>query len=318
MELREGMLGVVVVALALTAALFVSYGAGITGVENEVTKYQYLADVSGMFEYDKTPTYIEFDPSTNYVGYYSEDTGDYFPVDDIGYELSNRTNNYKVNLAPIRNDTLDNVDFSGLTEQDIPTLDHSLTMIQYHTQTWNTENNGTYTITPKTTTLAKLIEEMDYGDNQIIKIASPNSLDVDISGATISNPVSTGWLMFFPSSWVSVTGGNNGYVLHLATKEVYDVWQWPSYVNPNLTIHMPSLSCSINLGTSLVTLYYDNDFKTSVGSFNLDSVSIAYSSVTNQFFPDSLVLDDEGDVTLQIFPPNEYLDPNYGVVMKDD
>ena len=52
-DFRNGMLGVVIIALAIAGALFGGYLAGIDTEEVEVTKYDYLADVTGLFDYDE-------------------------------------------------------------------------------------------------------------------------------------------------------------------------------------------------------------------------------------------------------------------------
>ena len=90
MKLEDGMIGVIVIALAISGALIGSYLAGVEPEKVDVVRYNYLADVSGLFDYDKSPQFIEFDPSSNYIGYYSEDSkktsgpGYYFASDQVG------------------------------------------------------------------------------------------------------------------------------------------------------------------------------------------------------------------------------------------
>ena len=309
----------VVVALALTGALFASYLAGIDSSEYEVTKYQYLADVSGQFSYDKTPTYVDFDPSSNYVGYYSSYTEDYFPVDELGYELNNRVNNYRINLPPIDVVMDDNKNVSVITEQNIPDTNGKLAWITYYTEPYSTDQTGRYAMVAKTTTLTQLISQFEYGDYDRIEIASTNGNDVNVSGASSSNPISTGWVLFFPKSWVSDSGGfEYRYTLNVSQKEVYDVFEWPSSVSNQVRMGKLSLSCVIDMKTSTVILYWDNEFQDRIGTFNLSDVCMAYSESTSSMITPSLKLSNVADIVLEVLPPAEYLDPNYGVTMKDE
>ena len=308
----------VVVALALTGALFASYLAGIDGQEYEVTKYQYLADVSGEFTYDKTPTYVDFDPSSNYVGYYSQYTGEYFPVDDIGYEPNNRVNNYRINLPPSEVVTDNNVDVSVITEQNIPGTSDKLAWITYYTQPYSTDQTGKYAMVAKTTTLTQLVSQLEYGEYSTIKIASNNGTDAVITGGTIANPVDSGWVMFFPKSWVSDSGGfAYRYTLNVCQKEVYDLFAWPPSVSENVVMGKLSLSCVIDTKTSTVTLYWDNAFQNRIGTFNLSDMCMAYSTSSNPLIAPTVRLSDSADFVLEVLPPAEYLDPNYGVTMKE-
>ena len=325
MEFREGMLGVVVVALALTGGMFASYFAGIEGEDREYTDYQYLADVSGLFDYDKSPTFIEFDPSSNYTGYYSEDTGEYWPTDYVDYVQNidpttkkPRVNNYRINLEPIVNETEYDKDISDVTEKDIPGTSNKLAWITYWTENWNNQGNGQYNIVTKTTTLSQLVSQFDYDEYDRIRIASDEGLDVVVSGGTTSDPTEVGWTIFYPKSWLSDSGGNAyRYTLNVAQKEVYDTFTWPSYVSDGVKIAKLSLSCDIDLRNNLVTLYYDNEFKNRIGTFSLDDMCMAYSQGSSPMISPRVVLSDTATIVIQQFPPAEYLDPNYGVGMKE-
>lgn len=319
MEFREGMLGVVVIALAFVGAFGVSYVAGIETSEQDVVKYNYLADVSGLFQYDKSPNYIEFDPSSNYVGYYSDTTGNYWPEEYLDYKTADRINNYKINQRPIVDITTENVDYSSLTQTNIPGTTGTIGYIQYWTQEYTPENAGKYTFVAKMTTLSQIIQEMGYGDYDVVKIASPNDANIDISGGTSANPINTGWIVFFPTSWVSDTGGYNyRYNLNITTPELFNSWQWPDVTNPNLRMGCMCISCVIDVKLNMVTLYSDNNFTQKIRTYEMDKVCVAFSSKADPFVTPSVILSDVANVTLQTFPPNEYLDPNYGVWMKDE
>jgi len=113
MDMRDGTLGVVIVAIAMVLSFAGAYIAGVDSEVQEVTRYNYLTVVDGLFETEQSPQYIEFDPSSNYTGYYSEPSvnpfldGKYFFAEDkVGFtpyvdrDGNPRINNYKVDLEP--------------------------------------------------------------------------------------------------------------------------------------------------------------------------------------------------------------------------
>ena len=82
---------------------------------NTVTKYKMVTDVTGLFDTDESPEYIDYDLSQNYTGYFTTDT----VMNGVNYWggatfSSTSVNNYPVRFAP--EDSLSNtVDISSVT-----------------------------------------------------------------------------------------------------------------------------------------------------------------------------------------------------------
>lgn len=306
MELREGMLGVVVVALALTGALFASYLAGIDSSEHEVTKYQYLADVSGQFSYDKTPTYVDFDPSSNYVGYYSQDTGEYFPVDEIGYEPNNRVNNYKVNLEP-ENTSYYNVPFQTIsTDRAFDTL--AQTVYLYNTYgLWASEYTNPVTV-------ASVIEAMDLPEeiNEVYISSERNYNETDFGDITNAD---VNWNVFSSKSmWEHTDFVDDS--LYLWSPQKFEIEGKSSgYNDGSHTYYAIYLSCKVDLKKNLVTFYYDNNFQKRGGEVTLENAVVCYGGGGTLAYH-RLTFSNTMDLTAWTTNVG-YLDPNYGVTMKE-
>ena len=69
MRFNNGMFGACICVLALLGTAIGGFVLNVHEDQREVTKYNYIADVSGLFSYSDAPEYIEYNPSSNYVGY---------------------------------------------------------------------------------------------------------------------------------------------------------------------------------------------------------------------------------------------------------
>lgn len=323
MEFREGMLGVVVIALALTGSLFVSYVSGIEGEEYEVTKYEYLADVSGMFDYDKSPQYIEFDPSSNYTGYYSTDTGEYFPIENVNFvENVNesvdppipRANNYRINLEPI---VVNENTIADLTDLTTPTYETGHYMVRYVYSDTNVGNIGwNYPSYPMS--LSNLLTAMGFSSDTVstIYISVGNSVNWnDIpSEVGYTEYLDLDTALFIPTSWFKTIGTN----------------EWTYIVNPNFDLetvsefyptsplHHPIQSLKIDYTKNTVNLYYDLNWENiAATSLMTSSVMVCFGSDQGQDTSD-LNLSNSFVYSAYLEQRKQYLDPNYGVSMEDE
>lgn len=312
MELREGMLGVIVIALALTGALFLSYFAGIESEEYEVTKYEYLADVSGMFEYDKSPTYIEFDPSSNYTGYYSEDTGEYWPEEQVGYQPNIdattgqiRVNNYRINLASIEEGS-GQYDLSQISISDVD--DYKWIVSYIHYDSGSTTNFKTSMWRGDAYYLKDVLEALDLDEYTEVRISLADAnwptsgpLSVDI-GTPVFVPIS--W--FDSNSSINPTQYDYREVFLLATDISKDSYQ------STRVVHYPVQSMIIK-GNN-VQLYSDLEYKNILNQATTGSIVVFYGDADVGFAMD---FGDTFSADYTIYPENSYLNPNYGVTMKD-
>lgn len=310
------MLGVVIVALALVAALGASYFAGVEPTEVQVTKYQYLADVSGLFDYDRSPQYIEFDPSSNYVGFYSKDTGEYWPVKDVGYEKNPNVNNYKVNLEPIvlsRATTELGDNKEGVTHPfDVAfqriTFDNAAR--KYATVIDENER-------PEIVNLKSYVAALELDEStSTLEIRSLGTY----SEADEGTEYHASWINFSTESMWDVTSSTAE--LRLASEGWFSHNGYTAphrYVNPLgeylWTYYLPCLSCSIDLNTGITTLYHDKDCTEIFTTVSIENVIMTYGGSpgwVGTFFDF-----DESAEVVEIRSDKEYLNPNYGVIMKE-
>ena len=324
MDLKEGMLGVIIMALALSGAIFGSYLAGIEPQENDVVRYNYLADVSGLFDYDKSPQFIEFDPSSNYTGYYSEDSkkasgpGYYFASDQVGYTSSinpntgqPRVNNYKLDLEPtgyasatITPDIPNNHPSGAVLENpfiEIVTT-RILTANPDNVLTAHIDNTGGTTVT-----LALFIQSLGItsgADTYWLRSGD----NIDAIGQVQNTPahIDVDWMVFtLKSRWTSSLTYPNVTTLYT-----------PAYNEYNSTnLSTPYLSAKVNTSTNTVVLFSDNGFMDTVGTYSLSDVYVSYGGTLTSNY--SVTFGSTVETESWVSQSATYLDPNYGVYMKD-
>ena len=297
-EFRNGMLGVTIIALALAGAIVGGYLAGIDSVEHEVTRFNELADVSGLYEYDTNPQYIDYDPSSNYTGYFSENTGIYWPEEYVDYTPSDTANNYKIDRQPtdVEEDTY-----------DMSSVESSISVVVSYAD--YPSNTGVPFIKTNpddvTISLSELVE-LIVGDGSQTYLDLKSSDDRGDITNVQGEHCSVDWIVFTArSEW----GDSSHLTLCSSAAWNYEVSQGlsPAWVFPKLSAH-------IDLVGQVVTLYYDNDMKDWAGTYSLDSVCVTFGG------PDS------GDLTINfghsvnysmgVSQTTRYLNPNYGVQLK--
>lgn len=65
----KGKIGVVIVTLAIVGSIFAGFLTSTEKTTYEGVDYDFVTDVSGLFTYDKTPQFIEYNTPKNYTGY---------------------------------------------------------------------------------------------------------------------------------------------------------------------------------------------------------------------------------------------------------
>ena len=110
MRFNAGYFGTCAVVLALLGTVLAGFILSVDRTTEPVTNYNYITDVSGLFSYSDVPAYIEYNPSTNYVGYIEDST-------TPKYEASSTANNYRyvVSAGAVSTTTytLSNINTSG-------------------------------------------------------------------------------------------------------------------------------------------------------------------------------------------------------------
>lgn len=316
-DFRNGMLGVVVVAVAIGAALFASYFAGIESVEHDVVKYNELADVTGLFDTETSPQYVDYDPSSNYTGYYSEETysdfdGKYhFDKDRVYYESTRdgKVNNYKISFKPTL-ESSGTTNMNGVTDP-LPNGYHKIYLTNTHHEykifdceaaslkNWM-ETNG---------------QSFAQAGNRLHILSVEgfsNDTMTDQTGQVLYN---LNMMIFSTKSmWgVDRLGLVTHDVLNLMTKEKMAE---DSITNGTNGIYMPMFSCKVYVDTGVVELFYDNLCNNYATTTTIDDVVIAYGSgaegVSYAFNLGTTLGVDSYKYTY------DYLDPNYGVSLMDE
>lgn len=312
-DFKNGMLGVVIIALAIAGALFGSYLAGIETEQVEVTKYDYLADVSGLFEYDQSPQYIEFDPSTNYTGYYSDESynsmldKNFFAEDQVDYNPSSNVNNYKLYLPIVDGDS----DRLELTTSDV---DEPFTYTTYIGL--STIYEAAYSTVCDTVYLKSWMEANHLldGDENLFyfrSIGEYEELDTPAFGVE-----DVDWVIFSTvSSWVRTGAQASGYNMYLnvasqdkfAEAGLKDGDEYNGY-----KVYRTYHSCIVDTVLNTVTLCYDSfcEEPSSSTTTDLSSVLVSFNGRSDFSMSDELDMDSY----TQNFA---YLDPNEGVWLKD-
>lgn len=95
MKFEGGYLGALVIVLSILLGIG---GSLLLNVDESLvtsTKYDYVTDITGLFDSSEEPQYIDFNPATNYTGYSNSIPGS-SPYAGIGYTRASVSNNYRI------------------------------------------------------------------------------------------------------------------------------------------------------------------------------------------------------------------------------
>lgn len=110
MRFDNGMLGMCITIVAIMGMVLAGFALSVQQSERVVTGYDYVTDVSGLFDYSDDPQYVAYNPSANWTGFSTSDDG---ITGGIDYDTSESANSYPIiqeNTA-IKSET---ADLSGL------------------------------------------------------------------------------------------------------------------------------------------------------------------------------------------------------------
>lgn len=299
-EFRNGMLGVTIIALAIAGAVFGSYLAGIESVDHEVIKYRELADMNGAYTYDQNPQYIDFDPSTNYTGYYSEDSGEYFASDDVGFTENSNVNNYRINLTPEETDvgetTLTGLETVNITDVTYADYKDGRAFIK----AVNDE---------KTIRLSTLLDALDPDQQyDTIRLNSlENASDIDNVFGQLTE---VDWCNFYLVSDLVDGGISDGHIRFCSPA----YWDYIGDSGGRSVVVIPSLSALIDRNSDRVTLFFNNDYTNPRGSiYAIDDVLITFGGAEGSNPNILIIFGTSLDYDMIKSKPAEYMDPNKGV-----
>lgn len=99
MKIGRNYLGVLLVTLCLFGSAMFSILLNVDTESVTTTRYDYITDVTGLFEHTDTPQYIDYNPIKNYTGYSNLIPSDLNPS-GLDFERSNAANNYTILINP--------------------------------------------------------------------------------------------------------------------------------------------------------------------------------------------------------------------------
>lgn len=92
---KPGYLGVSIAVIALLGGVLLGSVLNVSSHNESTTKYDYVSDISGLFDVSNEPQYIDFNPATNYTGY----TNMLYDINDpsgVSFDHSTVSNNYRM------------------------------------------------------------------------------------------------------------------------------------------------------------------------------------------------------------------------------
>lgn len=292
--MKSGKLGVVVLMVAIIGAIAGSWIMSMDVIETSVTKYNPLVDITSEFQTEKTPDYVDYSPSTNYTGYYTQDSiiGDTTYFDGVDYAESS-PNNYRLNLPPLvyETETYDLRDFQS-DRPLVPTL-----MLRYAST-----NNNTYSCTPDYTSVASLYLQLGQ---TLDELRIYNLLPVD--EIEWLDPLNgRDWITFVYPAMFEVSSINYDTV-HIKNPSVTG-----EIDGGHLTWYRPILACVYDTKTQIVQLYYDTDLTESAGAYNPSEVLLLWDAAMDVH---SINLSHYAAFAKIDLQDPEYMDPSKGVAL---
>lgn len=92
---RPGYLGVTIAVIALLGGVLLGSLLNVSSHNETTTKYDYVSDITGLFDVSNEPQYIDFNPATNYTGYTNSVNDPENPT-GLSYTASGLANNYRI------------------------------------------------------------------------------------------------------------------------------------------------------------------------------------------------------------------------------
>lgn len=296
MHFDSGKFGAIVVVLSIVLTIVIGYCSDVTKVEVEKTDYDYITDITGLFETEQVPEYIDYNPNSNYVGY----TG------PVVYEVSNQPNNYRFESAPGTTDT--DGDLLYYNEiRAIPTEMSPMSAVYLNytgssyslTSQFSSGTGGTYNVytfvntnVPSVTTLKEII------DNAEINLSGYRTLEIDFSFTNVNYPVFA--FPSFSSFVVQDAGGIKIWTANATDNNIVD-----RMVIDVTTLSVRAYRGSVEVWTGIantIPVVYSYQANNYTGSQTSDNVPITLDM----------------DFALTTPPVYSYADPTSGVTYDRD
>lgn len=303
MQFKAGMLGACIVVLALFGTILSGFFLGVEPATREVTRFDYITDVTGLFDVTQSPEYVEYSPSSNYVGY--------SPALAVDYTPSSAVNSYRYIVA---NGTTISSSYTAGYQSSFPSDTGRFTPAELSTDAyinWNGSINFGNTITnhgidynasvagvsvqvgeyqssmPMITSLARVINAFNLG--------SYDTLSVNITYGAM--PV----LIYYGNWTFTDIERGDGFTQYAYSATLNESNTMPDH----LEISMSTLTVTASRGG--VQMWNTN-------ASNVD-VIYRYSTRASGSFSPAENASATFAITAQTFPTYGYMDPTRGVSM---
>lgn len=293
MRFKSGMLGICIVIVSLLISVLAGFVMDVEKGQREATDYEYITDVTGLFNIGQAPDYITYNPSSNYVGY---------SAGSVNYTEASSVNSYRFIKSPGSTSTLSRT----YTDSNILPLSPNMPTINPSTQAFgvyiNAQNmpvsfgdtvswsgityNTTTTSTQHVTSLQAILDNM-----------SMSGLEADINLTYNNYP-----FFIVPHSdftFNSFVGGND---LTYYTYSLNVDW-----ANDSIT------RLKVDLTTGAVTAYHNNTVKWTASASTVDVV-YKYSTRSSGSFSQAST-SATFNATITSPPVYGYADPSAGVTL---
>lgn len=309
MNFRNGYLGACIVVLGIMITIVSSYALSIEVTDEEITKYSYVTDLNGLFDSEQSPMYIEYNPSTNFTGYYTNDSiiNDTKYFDGVVYSQSEQPNAYRVNLKPENYvaDTLSLTPSEGSFDG---------TIVLWGTTEYNNGNIGTTSKEAKMTNiyLSDFIASLNLLPEQNLINLSSNANYNAVTWPQDNGILSVDWVIFSAyGDWFDSSSIFDPHKILNLYSDAYNEDQSTSYP-------LPCLSAQIDLTNNQVRLYYDNEFKQQARILQLSEAVISYDGgdeISSQW---GLIIGDSVNATYQTKLDVTYMNIKDGVSVEEE
>ena len=287
-----------VLLIALVATICGSWVMSLDVTETETTEYNYLTELTGLFDTEQAPTYIEYNPSTNYTGYYTDPNTKYF--NGVSYTEAGQRNQYRLNLAPNESYPTQSEDLSNISSSTDYVLNLNYWTYNDTLLDRNDQNHAT---------VASLISAMGWESLDQIEIVSDFNSWIDGGFITFYTPE------MLNKTFRPIREGEFSLAMKNPTL-TGDLRTHPLFGTtvPATEVLNPVLACKYDSETGFVELFYDTAMINSLGIYTPESVYVAWSNSTSSDFH----LGNSFSMTGADYPDPKYMDIRQGVKVLEE
>lgn len=178
MKFQSGILGVIIVVIALMGTIFGGYLMNVHQENVTSTNYEPVTDVTSLFNFTEQPDYIEYNPAKNFTGYTLSDGS----ATGVDYTSSSTINQYYMSSSTTSTITVDLSVLNSTTHYNVQGNNSPFTAYYYGTP-YGTVNGAN----PNASTygLAWYNPHFMSADNLLIYLESNNLIPANTTGITI-------------------------------------------------------------------------------------------------------------------------------------